>query len=384
MEFSFSMVRFLLGAIPPARTALASSAFIILSAAGCGSEPEPDPRWEDLRSSLDAMRSAGAFNGAALVAEGDEVVFFHTAGMENAGTGETVDRETRFRIASLTKQFTAAAVLMLAEDGLIDLDAPAAVYLPELDARPSENVTARQLLSHTAGIPNEWRVPESPDSRDNPEAYVSAFADMPLDFAPGSDFSYSNSGYYILGLMIERVTNLPYGEALEELIFRPLGLGDTGTIASGESMQDLAQGYVIRDGEYVGSDPYEDGHPYAAGMMVSTPADLHRWARLLHRGRVFENESTLEEMVRPRMPAYDAPGFGRAEAAYGLFRVTAPGTGRWWMHHDGRHGPFVADMRYYPSLDIFTVVLDNADGDIAASAKAVNAAAFGDLPAQGG
>jgi CubicO group peptidase (beta-lactamase class C family) len=138
----------------------------------------------------------------------------------------------------------------------------------------------------------------------------------------------------------------------------------------------LAESYVIEDGAYRLSDPYLDGHPYAAGMMYSTAEDLFRWAKALHGGKVFKSEETLSAMTTPRMPAYDAPGFGRAEAAYGLFRVTDPESGRWWMHHDGRHGPFVADMRYYPEADVFTVVLDNADGDIAASARAVNDAAF--------
>lgn len=259
-----------------------------------------------------------------------------------------------YRIASVTKQFTAAAVLALVEDGKVGLDAPIGTYLKELP-EAWRAVTVRQLLNHTGGIPNyteelsyRARMREDLPGLKLLQAHVWT---KPLDFAPGSQWHYSNSGYYLLGLLIEQVSGTPYGSFLEARFFTPLGLTRTTYGTETAFVPGLATGY----GE--GGQPASYlslNQAFAAGALVSTAEDLARWTHALHGGKVVNAES-LRLMTRPTRTS------DGKEHPYGFglgFRTLA---GHRLIGHNGGINGFSSTVEADPEGHTVAVLLFNEE-----------------------
>ncbi len=321
---------------------------------------------QDLAQQVDALMSAyhetGQFNGSVLIASGDEVVYERGFGEADMSWGIANAPDTRHRIGSVTKQFTAALVLQLVEAGEIDLDAPITRYLPDYPAAQGA-VTIHQLLAHTGGIPEHLGRPGFADiMRDPtaPEAFLAFFSGLPLDFEPGSDFAYSNSGYFLLGAIIERVTGQTYADALRQRLIEPLGLSDTGYQDNTTILDRMASGYD-RTGSGFQHAAYIDASiPYAAGMMYSTVRDLLAWTRALHKAEPFESAQTLERMTTPVLNDY----------GYGIGNSTMPvgdGSVRMIGHNGGIPG-FRSMLIYFPESEQTVAVISNTGdnaGDIA-------------------
>jgi len=227
----------------------------------------------------------GQFNGSVLVSENGELIYKNGFGKANMEWDIPNAPNTKHRLGSITKQFTAMLVMQLVEEGKLKLDVPITTYLPEYPKATGDQITLHHLLTHTAGIPNYTSFPKffEETSRDpfTPTNFISQFKEMELEFEPGEKFAYSNSGYFLLGVIIEKVTGKSYEENLQEKIFKPLNMNDTGFDNHDVILKNRATGYEKRGNSYINS-PYLDmSIPYAAGSLYSTVEDLYLWDRAL-------------------------------------------------------------------------------------------------------
>jgi CubicO group peptidase (beta-lactamase class C family) len=328
---------------------------------------------------MEAYREAGILNGAVLIARGEDVLYTAGHGVGGPGGGP-LSSETRFRIASLTKQFTAATILKLMEDGKLRLDDPITKHLPYYEPEAGNRIMIGQLLTHTAGLSRTAgrRDDRRVDRVTDVEPSIRLIMEDPLARQPGTGYEYSNAGYWILGAVIEAVTGQSYPDAVSEILVEPLGLEATSLPRSGDPVTSLATGmraapFSLEPEPFLG----EHGAPWAAGMVVSTVADLHRWNLALHSGEVFDDPDTYAIMTAPAEAFRESDVFGQVAAASGLFIAELP-NGREMIFHDGHVDGFTSELRYYPEEQVTTVVLDNGSGDVTATGNALTAIAFGE------
>lgn len=321
---------------------------------------------------LASYHDYGLFNGNVLVADGGEIVYEKSFGPANRSWDVPHAADTRFRIGSITKQFTAALVLQLVEEGAVELDAPITRYLPDYPAMQGDSVTVHHLLTHTSGIPSYTSLPNFLElTRDPyaPDSFLTVFSGLDLEFEPGTQYRYSNSGYFILGVLVEHVTGLPYADALRRRLLDPLGLDDTGYETNAAIVKKMARGYFKTVGGYERAPYLDTSVPYAAGMLYATARDLYDWNRALHSGQVFEDAETLERMTTPFLDGY----------AYGLTVSDQPlgeDSVRTIAHGGGIFG-FTAMLRYMPDEGRTVVVLDNTAQDAPAVADALTRLLYG-------
>lgn len=252
----------------------------------------------------------GQFNGSILVAEKGKIIYEKGFGMANMEWAVPNQPDTKFRIGSITKQFTAALVLQLVEEGKIKLDGKITDYLPDYRKDTGEKVTIHQLLNHTSGIPSYTSRPEffAEYSR-NPYGvpdFVKQFASGDLQFEPGSKFNYNNSGYSLLGAIIEKVTGKSYETVLAERIFKPLGMTNSGYDHHSSLVQKRASGYQKTPDGFVNAAYLDMSIPYAAGSIYSTVEDLFKWTQALHEDKVISADSK-KLMFTPGQGSY---GYG--------------------------------------------------------------------------
>ena len=294
----------------------------------------------------------GRFMGAVLVARGDEVIFSQAYGSANLEWKVPNDTSTKFRIGSVTKQFTAALILLLEQDGKLSIQDLLSRHVENTPAS-WKDITLFHLLTHTSGIRNFTALPDyrlkqlQPGS---PAEVLERLRDEPLDFVPGKEFRYSNSGYLMLGLVIERVSGRTYAEMLQDRIFTPHAMAGSGYDSNSAILAKRASGYAPS-----ANGPQNAGYinmtvPHAAGAIYSTTADLHRWTRALFGGRVVSDDS-LRKMTTPNLGNY----------AFGL--TVREVDGRRVISHGGGINGFNAVLTYYPQAEITVVVLANINGN---------------------
>jgi len=259
---------------------------------------------------------------------------------------------TKFRLGSITKQFTAASILLLVERGKLNIEDPISKYLPDAP-EAWKKITIYNLLTHTSGIPNFTSFPDyrSTEWKDtNPAEIVARFRDKPLDFEPGSKFSYSNSGYILLGYLIEKISGQNYADFLQRNIFTPLGMADTGIDSNKAILLQRAQGYEpASHGSIVHTGYISMTLPFSAGSLYSTTGDLLKWEQALFAGKVL-TPTSLTRMTTPFRNNY----------AMGLF-VTERGGHKLITHGGGIEG-FNTSMAYYPDDKLVVIVLGNLSG----------------------
>ncbi len=258
---------------------------------------------------LETYHEYGQFNGTVLVADKGNVIVRQGFGLANMEWEIPNSPITKFRIGSVTKQFTAALILQLVEEGKVKLDQPITTYLPDYRKETGDKVTVHQLLNHTSGIPS-YTTPEffAEFSRDSYELgeFVLKFVSGDLQFEPGSQFSYNNSGYHLLGVIIEKVTGKSYAEVLKTRILDPVGMSDSGFDVTSTILKHRAQGYEKTTNGYENASYVDMGIPYSAGSMYSTVDDLLKWDRALYGNDVLSSTSK-ELMFTPEKGDY---GYG--------------------------------------------------------------------------
>lgn len=304
----------------------------------------------------------GKFMGAVLVAKDGTPILDRAWGSADLEWGIANTTTTKFRIGSVTKQFTAVSALLLQEQGKLDLDAPIATYL---ENAPSawEGITVRNLVRHTAGVPNVTSLEDFgrqkflPTSQDE---LIAMFRDLPLEFEPGSKFSYSNSGYVLLSRIVENVSEQSLADFYQANLFDPLGMADTGLDNSSEILPNRADGYSPSgDGETVINAEYVNmAIPTGAGAMYSTTGDLLKWQQGLFGGQVLSNASLTEYVTPAEFEAF----FGDKYAHAVLVDTTEDNTYYW---HGGGIEGFNAWLSYDPDRKITVAVLANLNGGAA-------------------
>jgi CubicO group peptidase (beta-lactamase class C family) len=219
----------------------------------------------------------GQFNGTVLVAERGKVIFKKGYSLANREWNIPNQPNTKFRLGSITKQFTSMLILQLVESGKIDLQGKLSDYLPFYRKDTGDKVTLHHLLTHSSGIPSYTNLPQFAEISRKPypvQEFVEKYCSGGFEFEPGSKYKYNNSGYFLLGAIIEEITDKSYEEVLQEKILDPLGLKDTGYDHHDTIIPNRATGYNNTFEGYLNS-PYLDmSLPYAAGSLYSTVQDL--------------------------------------------------------------------------------------------------------------
>lgn len=272
------------------------------------------PTSQDKSSAVDALlasyHDAGIFNGTALVSDNGKVVLKKGYGLADFEWKIPNTPDTKFRIGSITKQFTATVVMQLVEEGKLSLDATLSSVLPYYRKDTGSRITVHHLLTHTSGIPSYTGLPNfmRDVSRDpyGVREFVEKYCSGELEFEPGSRFLYNNSGYFLLGAMIEAVTTKPYAQVLRERVFEPLGMAASGYDLSGPILEKRARGYEAGPAGVRNADYLDMGLPYAAGSLYSTVEDLYIWDQALYGEKVLPSKAK-ERMFTPSLGNY---GFG--------------------------------------------------------------------------
>jgi CubicO group peptidase (beta-lactamase class C family) len=250
---------------------------------------------QDITKLIDTYTDYKTFNGSVLVAENGNVIYKKGFGFANMEWDIPNAPNTKHRLGSITKQFTAMLVLQLAEQGKIDLQAPVSKYIPDYPKASGDKITIHHLLTHTSGIPNYTSFPGffENDSRDpyTPTEFIKTFSEMDLDFKPGEKFSYSNSAYFLLGVLIEKVSGKSYEQMLQENIFTPLNMKDSGFDHHATILKNRATGYEKNGGEFMNSRYLDMSIPYAAGSLYSTVEDLYLWDQALYTDKLLPKAS---------------------------------------------------------------------------------------------
>ncbi len=299
---------------------------------------------------------AGGPGAAVLVARGDKVLFRAARGEADIDRHMPLRPDSVFRIGSVTKQFAAAGLLTLVEAGKVSLDDPLSKYVPGFPG--GERITVLQLLNHTSGVRNFNGMPgcmEGVVRRDLTTAQViDLFKNEKPDFSPGSSYAYSNSGYVLVGAIIEAASGMPWHVYLARVLFEPLGMRHTGYGHDPRFAAQQVRGYSYKGEAVVPMLPMSMTQPHAASALVSNIDDLLRWNRALHEGRVLTS-ATYERMITP---VGEAAGAG---IRYGLGVYEGTMRTRPELWHGGRIFGFISSLSYLPGPDITVVVLENDD-----------------------
>jgi CubicO group peptidase (beta-lactamase class C family) len=315
------------------------------------------------------------FSGTICIARAGKVLFSQGYGLANREHSVPNTPQTRFRLASITKQFTAMMIMQLQQQGKLHVHDEIRKHLAEC---PStwDAVTIHHLLNHTSGIPNHTTFPETWATIALPKSVpelIASFKDHPLDFAPGQRWSYNNSGYILLGALVEHSTGRSYEQAVHEQIFEPLGMHDSGYDRHSPIISGRAAGYAKRDGSIVNAAYVDMSIPYAAGALYSTVGDLCLWDQALYSDRLIPQEA-LATMFAPT-PIAEPPG----QVSYGYGWASEDLFNRRYVGHDG--GIFGFSTRLMRFLDerVLIVILSNLESPyITTIGQELSAIVFGE------
>ncbi len=336
------------------RLTLALAAALTSLAADAATPPERAEFARYAETMLAEAYRPDAPGAAVLVMRGDEVLYRGARGEADVEANVPLKPEDWFRIGSVTKQIAAAGLLTLIDAGKVSLEDPLSKYLPDYPG--GAGVTVQQLLNHTSGIKSYTEIPglfEGPIQRDLTTAQlVDYFKDQTPAFAPGEAWAYNNSGYVLVGAVIEAASGQPWHEYLAQALFKPLGMKDTGYGADPAVIARQVKGYTTGDKAPAPAPQISMTQPHAAGALVSTVDDLARWNRALHEGRVLA-PATYARMTIPSGKAKDA-GYG-----YGIQTSSVRGTPV--LQHSGGIPGFTSFLTYVPGPDVTVVVLHNSE-----------------------
>ena len=286
------------------------------------------------------------FSGAILIAREGRVIVRQGYGLANVEHDVPATPETKFRIGSLTKQFTAAAILMLQQRGKVQTQDAVCKHLP--DCLPAwQQITVHQLLTHTSGLPNVDHTVEAKAPM-SLKYTLQTFKEQPLEFNPGARFQYSNTNYLILGYIIEHISGTSYDRFLDNNIFRPLKMTNTGYDNHERILKQRAAGYSLRADKYINASYVDMSVPFAAGGLYSTIDDLFLWEQSLSTETLLSKKS-IATMFTPHKGGY----------GYGWY--VGERYGRKSISHGGWISGFASSVVRYPDERVTIIVLSNLD-----------------------
>ncbi|MCE3259944.1 MAG: Beta-lactamase [Bacteroidetes bacterium] len=289
------------------------------------------------------------FNGSVLVAKKDKILLSKGYGMANFSYEIPNSPSTKFKLASVSKQFTALSILMLEEKGKLSLDDKLTKFIP--DYPNGDKVTVHHLLTHTSGIPNVTSLPIYDTIMTQPhtqEKLIGYTKNKALEFEPGTKFSYSNTGYILLSYIVEKVSGKEFGDFLKSNIFVPLGMKNSGLWHSREVVKNAAVGYCIENDKFQEVRYIDMSIPAGAGAIYSTVEDMYLWDRSFYSEKLVK-KSTIEKMTTPFKENY----------AYGL--KVEEYAGHKLITHSGGIEGFATIAYHFPDEQLYIVILKNVD-----------------------
>lgn len=304
---------------------------------------------------MQAEEQVKQFSGTVLVVQGNKKVYEKSALYADREWMIPNSPKAKYRIGSVTKQFTAALILKLEEQGKLSVDDKLSKYFPGYPK--ADSVTIHMMLNHTSGIPNYTSFPgvwQSLHYKYSQDSMIRLFKSRPYDFPPGKGWNYSNSAYYMLGMIIEKVSGMRYANFLREQIIYPLQMKNSDLERLDTVYALKARGYGKVGNKWMPAAFMELDNAGAAGAMISTTEDLNTWIRALY-GRKLLSAASTQKMLTPQQ--------GTNGYAYGIVSDSLSKHHRIW-HNGGIHG-FSASLSYYPDKDMTVVVLSNNENESA-------------------
>lgn len=322
---------------------------------------------QDKATQIDKLMKAyteyGEFSGAVLVADHGKVIYKNGFGLANIEWNAKNTPDTKFRIGSLTKQFTSMLVMQQVAAGKLDLHKPISTYLPDYPKPNGDQITLHDLLTHSSGIPNFTSFPtygKMMKMEFTPAELVQTFADSTLEFAPGSQYQYSNSNYVLLGYILETVTGQSYEDLLQQNILDPLGMKNSGYDHHGPILPKRATGYFKTLTQSRNADFIDMSVPFAAGAIYSTVEDLYKWDRALYTDKLLPKKYR-DQIFTPYVSA------GRFDYGYGWAMGKIPvgtsGDSTYVVHHSGGINGFTALITRFTQDDKFVILTANIATD---------------------
>lgn len=313
-----------------------------------------------LSQQIDHYLEENGFSGTALIAKEGKILHKRGYGLANREHGIINTPDTVYRIASLTKQISAIAIMQLAEKNKLDLHDTISKFLPEYPLPQGAQITIHHLLSHSSGIPSILEFPNLAEIQRHPatpQETMRHFSSLPLKFAPGTDCEYSDSGYIVLGAIIEAASKQAYADYIQENIFAPLGM-NSSFYESNRLIPRRASGYVQKEGEFRHADYIDMSFPHGSGALTSTVEDLYRLGLGLKTLLSQESRDSLFKVQAANQAGTITYGYG--------FRIGPKNTGMEGCrssiigHFGGIEG-FAAASIYYPDTDITIILLSNVE-----------------------
>ena len=308
----------------------------------------------EVDSIVQAFHEKGMFNGVVLLAKGDTILYTGAYGKANFEWNIPHSLDSKFRIASITKAFTAVLTLTLIEENYLRLDDVITDHISDYPSETGDRITIKHLLKQTAGIPDYLSLPGFMESKafimHDKHSFPDDFKDLELEFEPGSDWDYGNSEYYLLGLIIENVTGTSYQQAVKNYILGPAELLNTGFVTEHKVIPNYSRGY-IRDESGIKVAP--NMHPsvcFSAGMMYSTALDLNRFVRILYRDKKLLNDQFTDLMIKQHKEDYGLGVFKGFQVIDGKRYSTL-------LHMGEIHG-YSSQLSYFPENDYTVIILD--------------------------
>lgn len=291
------------------------------------------------------------------LSRGDQVLYTKAFGKANIELDVDMRVDNVFRLGSLSKQFTACAILKLMEQGKLSLGDDIRKYIPDFSQK-KEAISIEALLTHTSGVINYTglsRFTKEVKRKDlSLKQLIDLFKDEPLEFKPGTDYKYSNSGYVLLGYVIEKLTGKPYGEYIDEAIFKPLGMKNSYYDSPNKLIAGRVPGYVKRNGHYLNADFLSMTLPYAAGSLVSNACDIQKWYNALHKGQFLKSETLNKAFSSFKLDNERLTGYG-----YGWETGNVQGSAS--VKHIGVVNGFFTYAAYLPHENLSISILTNCD-----------------------
>jgi CubicO group peptidase (beta-lactamase class C family) len=337
--------------------------FVLYTLAACSIAPKkiPDAAIAEIDTAIGEMAEKRRFSGTILIAQDDQVLLSKGYGQADLESGKPNTPETRFRIGSITKGFTATAILILQEQGKLSVQEHVCAYIPDCPAA-WQAITIHHLLTHTSGLSDRTFfteiLPGRHEEHFTPGALIDLFRDVPLDFEPGREYRYSNTGYMLLGYMLEQVSGQAYEAFLQEHIFAPLNLANTGY---DHMVNEVATCYSSYGDK---ARFYDTSFMYSAGGLYSTVEDLYRWLQALRTDSYF-SQAAFAALFTPfvSIPSEDTyvlDAYGQ-ETNYGYGWIIGETDHHRLVGHDGSYFGFFGIQRYYPDDHITIIMLSNMD-----------------------
>ena len=315
--------------------------------------------------------------GATLIVTKDGKTLLRKAyGMADVANEVPMQPGATMRLGSITKQFTSAAILMLAEEGKLSVSDPINKFLPDYPMH-GKNITIEHLLTHTSGIVSYTNKPnfmEQMNKNLSVAQMIDSFKDDPLQFEPGARYAYNNSGYFLLGAIIEKVSGQPYASFVEQRIFTPLGMRHSAYEGQERDLSQRAAGHSQEKGNFEPSASLSMSQPYAAGSLVSTVDDLARWDAAVSSGKLLKAASWAQAFKPYTLTDGKSTNYGYGWAVGKLRGATV-------IAHGGGINGFSTYALRIPEKNIYVALLSNADGGLAEPsmiAKKAAALALGD------